>query len=85
MSCRALGRKLEFVFVEHCLAELETRWGLGTWRAAYLPTKKNAQVAEFWDSLGFTRVGSDEGGVTYELSVSNRQQKSYPFVLVSGA
>jgi FkbH-like protein len=85
MSCRALGRKLEFVFVEHCLAELEARWALKTWRAAYLPTKKNAQVAEFWDSLAFTRVGSDEGGVTYELSVSNRQPKSYPFVLVSGA
>ena len=85
MSCRALGRKLEYVFVEHCLAELEARWGLRTWRAAYLPTKKNAQVAEFWDSLAFTRVGNDDGGVAYELSVSNRQQQSYPFVLVSGA
>lgn len=85
MSCRALGRRLEFVFVEHCLAELEARWGIATWHAAYLPTKKNAQVAEFWDSFGFARVGGEDGSVMYELGVSSRQQKSYPFVLVSGA
>ena len=85
MSCRALGRKLEYAFVEHCLAELETRWKLASWRAAYLPTKKNGQVAEFWDSLGFTRARSDEGGVSYEQDVSSRKQSSFPFVLISGA
>lgn len=85
MSCRALGRKLEYVFVEHCLAELERRWQLRTWRAAYLPTKKNGQVSEFWDALGFARVGNDEGGVLYEQSVAARQPKAYPFVNITGA
>lgn len=85
MSCRALGRKLEFVFVEHCRAELEARWALRSWRASYLPTKKNVQVAEFWDLLGFARVDSQEAGVAYEQSVSERQKTSYPYVIVSGA
>lgn len=86
MSCRALGRRLEHVFVEHCLGEIEARWRLKKWRAAYLPTKKNGQVAEFWDSLGFARAGTTEGGgVTYEQDVSTRRRTSFPFVSVSGA
>lgn len=84
MSCRALGRKLEYAFVEHCLSALEQRWQVSSWRAAYLPTRKNGQVAGFWDSLGFVRVGEADGGVQYEQSARTRRRDTYPFISIAG-
>jgi FkbH-like protein len=83
MSCRALGRNLELAFVEHCLSELEKRWNPRSWRCAYLPTKKNGQVAEFWDSLGFSRSGAVEGGIAYQQAVLSRKRQNFPFIHIS--
>lgn len=57
LSCRILGRNLESLFLENCLAQLHKRWSVSEWRAEYIPSRKNAQTASFYDAAGF---GADE-------------------------
>jgi FkbH-like protein len=75
LSCRVLGRSLESVFLTECLARLEHAWSLDEWRAEYLPTAKNQQVADFWDRSGFGVEGepavSGDKPVALDTSVSS--------------
>lgn len=68
MSCRALGRRLEDALVEVCLAALSRERSIAQWEAEYLPTRKNAQVASFWDRLGFERMSDGESRHHYRRS-----------------
>lgn len=67
LSCRVLGRQLEFAFVDQCLRLLDKRWGKLTWQAEYLPTRKNSQVADFWDRAGFELESELDGSRDYLL------------------
>lgn len=58
MSCRALGRGVETAFLTVC-ADAMAKQGARTIRGCYIPTKKNAQVSEFFAQHGFDRVGDD--------------------------
>lgn len=77
MSCRALGRRLEQAMLVDCLVALGRERQITEWEAAYVPTRKNAQVAEFWDKLGFARSDCADGSTRYhrpsqpELSITN--------------
>lgn len=53
MSCRILGRNLEYRFVEYCLGRATQNWGIVDVTACYIPTAKNSQVENFWGNLGF--------------------------------
>lgn len=61
MSCRALGRGLEYAMVARCMEALESEWNLRGWQAEYVPTRKNGQVAEFWIRNGFIPAGEVDG------------------------
>jgi len=65
MSCRALGRRLEDAMIEHCLADLRATREIVRWVAEYIPTAKNAQVAEFWPRLGFGEIDAADGRKVY--------------------
>lgn len=64
MSCRVIGRGVERACWRR-LAALAAEHGCDELRAAYLPTRKNPQVARFWDGLGLARVAEDADGVRY--------------------
>jgi FkbH-like protein len=70
VSCRVLGRGIELSFWETIRRDaLED--GRRTLTAEYLPTSKNAQVADFWDRLGLERVGDDPSGLRrYEADLT---------------
>jgi predicted enzyme involved in methoxymalonyl-ACP biosynthesis len=61
LSCRILGRGVEEAVWPVLGAALADR-GCTELRASYLPTAKNAQVRDYWDRIGFERVGEDAGG-----------------------
>lgn len=84
MSCRALGRRLETAFVDHCLTQLEARWGVQEWRAAYLPTKKNGQVSKFWEQMGFAALETGPEGTTYGVSSAARPRSQISFIHIDG-
>lgn len=67
MSCRVLGRNIEKAFVLESFANLERIWGVKAWRAEYIPTQKNQQVAGFWLSMGFRELDCQNGHTFYEL------------------
>lgn len=80
MSCRALGRRLEEVFVDDCLSELETQWGIAEWRAEYVVTRKNGQVRDFWERMGFAVSAADERRVLYHATAAQRNRPQLSFV-----
>ena len=67
MSCRILGRNIEKAFVLEAFAKMKRSWGVKVWRAEFIPTLKNQQVAEFWPSVGFRILDSRDGHTFYEL------------------
>jgi FkbH-like protein len=64
MSCRVLGRGVEHA-PWRAVADLAAAHGATELRAAFLPTAKNAQVAQFYDGLGLERAAETPEGVTY--------------------
>lgn len=70
LSCRILGKGIENAFLKTVLSLLRSE-GVGVVKAAYLPTIKNRQVADFYDKNGFA-VDSEgtDGAKHYTLSLA---------------
>ncbi len=67
LSCRILGKGIEFAFVQSVLKQL----GDTTIKAEYIPTEKNAQVANFYDKLGLKHMATQVNGTKeYEAEIS---------------
>jgi FkbH-like protein len=58
MSCRVVGRAIETAFLGALLERLAER-GVRTVRAAYIPTKKNALVRDFYKTAGFSALAPE--------------------------
>ncbi len=70
MSCRVIGRTVE-EFTCADLIERAERMGYRRILGEFLPTKKNALVAELYDRMGFRRLDSGDGSsVLYELELA---------------
>jgi FkbH-like protein len=65
MSCRVVGRAIETAFLGALLERLAEQ-GVRTVRAAYIPTKKNALVRDFYKTAGFSAL-APEGDTEYWL------------------
>jgi predicted enzyme involved in methoxymalonyl-ACP biosynthesis len=64
MSCRILGRNVEFKFMDELIKYLNTL-GIETIHSAYAKTAKNDQVKDFFDRIDF------------EINKENQSDKSY--------
>jgi FkbH-like protein len=64
LSCRILGKDIEKSFVKQVLITLQSE-GVTEVSATYIPTAKNAQVAEFYESVGFVLEHEDEKQIKY--------------------
>lgn len=82
LSCRILGRDLEYTFVDYSLSELEREWDVEQWIAEYIPTRKNEQTASFWDGLGFKFLAMTAGSKKYEISSATRSGNHKSFINV---
>jgi FkbH-like protein len=73
MSCRVIGRTVEqFLFVHFVKRSLEL--GYSRILGEYIPTKKNALVAELYERLGFSRLtGGDDSSIRYELILNDAE------------
>ena len=58
MSCRVVGRAIETAFLGVLLEHLSER-GVRLVRGAYIPTKKNALVRDFYRNAGFSALPSE--------------------------
>jgi predicted enzyme involved in methoxymalonyl-ACP biosynthesis len=64
-----LGKVIEKAFVKQLLLQLRNQ-GLSELEATYLPTAKNAQVADFYDKCGFALVSENEGAKSYQIDLA---------------
>ena len=73
MSCRVLGRGIEFAVWRAVLAAARSR-GMQDLQAAFRPTAKNAQVRDFYDRLGLPCAAqADDGTRLYRSPLAGLQ------------
>lgn len=62
LSCRILGKGIEKEFVTQILGKLKES-GITELKASYIPTTKNIQVKDFYESIGFTLISESSDGI----------------------
>lgn len=80
MSCRIIGRNIEFAFFDYLIKYLKEK-GINTIKAKYVKTLKNEQVSKFYDSLGFSIIDENKEK-TYELDIKNYSFKDFSYIEV---
>jgi FkbH-like protein len=73
MSCRVLGRNIESVFLNEVLRSLKEK-NMVQVVAQYIETKKNQQVAEFYNQKGFSILSDNYGIKDYVLDLDKYQE-----------
>jgi FkbH-like protein len=69
MSCRVLKREMEFAMFDALLEQCQAR-GVRKIVGVYIPSKKNAMVAEHYTGLGFTPIsGTSEDAKSWSYDV----------------
>jgi FkbH-like protein len=82
MSCRVLGRKVETA-VMNWLAGRLAREGAVALTGEYLPTLKNAQVADLFDRLGFERLDEEAGARRYRIDLTGYAAPDAPSIEIA--
>ncbi len=67
MSCRVFSRTAEYLMFNELVRHANTR-GARTITGAYIPTAKNAVIADIFQKLGF-QAGGGEGGAVWTLDL----------------
>jgi len=78
LSCRILGRGIETAFLNIVLNRLIEK-GIKKVKATFVPTAKNAQTENFFESTGFDLVDKgigQEAGKAYQLHLTKNQDLS---------
>jgi FkbH-like protein len=81
MSCRVIGRGIEFAVWPEILRDAAAR-GCSLLRAEFIPTAKNAQVADFFDRVGLPLVSEVEGVRRYETPIAAFPAQKTPWIEV---
>jgi FkbH-like protein len=72
LSCRILGKRIEYEFANYILMKLKKN-GILQVRASYIKTSKNCQVEHFYDNIGFTGKNIEPDSTDYELIIENKE------------
>jgi FkbH-like protein len=79
MSCRVIGRDVEYAFMDHLMRHLKDR-KVELVSAQYIKTQKNDQVKEFLDRCSFQLQSSTEEERNYLLNINDYQSKQIDYV-----
>ena len=83
LSCRILGKGIESAFLNTVLERFKDK-GIRSIKAEYIPTTKNAQVADFYDRCGFTLTGQKQDGTkTYSLDLTSADLSVKPYYSIT--
>jgi FkbH-like protein len=81
MSCRVIGRDLERVVINEMI-ERARRRGCTEVRGWYLPTERNALVADLYSRAGFELMDSQANGATLWRRTVDRTNNQIDFITV---
>lgn len=77
MSCRVMGKNIEYALIEDIERELHGA-GYSKLHGIYLPTPRNAPVAELYERLGYTKIAKmPQGGAEYEIFLEKTPKRLY--------
>ena len=82
MSCRLMGRNIEFSFVDYMMSFLKEH-GCRTVESQYIPTQKNKPVSYFFEKCGFPVVFEKEGEKKYALAISDYNINNIDYIKVN--
>ncbi|MCD8327133.1 MAG: HAD-IIIC family phosphatase, partial [Lachnospiraceae bacterium] len=74
MSCRIMGKQVEQFVIDEIEGDLLRR-GYTHLKARYLRTKRNAPVAELYESLGYQVTAESGNEKTYSIDLTNRPER----------
>lgn len=83
LSCRVLGRKVEYAFISEIISHLR-KLGFKTLKSKYIKSPKNQQVSDFFDNLGFQRISHSNQETQYSLILEKNIDNTVKFVNVNG-
>ncbi|HWA74796.1 MAG TPA: HAD-IIIC family phosphatase [Polyangiaceae bacterium] len=86
MSCRVLKRNMEHAMLD-ALVEHSLERGASRILGSYIRTQKNGMVADHYERLGFSPMGSEPDGARSEwtLAIDRRYDRKNRHISVSGA
>lgn len=77
MSCRVMGKHIEHAIITDVERNLSEE-GFERLRGIYIPTAKNAPVANLYDELGYTKCRNrNDGGSEYEIEIAKAPKRVY--------
>lgn len=82
MSCRVMGRNIEFVFIDYIINYLKSK-GCDSVAAQYIPTMKNKPVSDFYDKAGFVMDGESDGTKNYSVNINEYISKNINYIKVN--
>jgi FkbH-like protein len=81
MSCRILGRNIEFKFLDSIITHLKSI-NVQTIYSKYIPTSKNHQVKDFFKEAGFSVMTRHEHAIEYILKTEDYTSKDVEYINV---
>jgi FkbH-like protein len=82
MSCRIIGRMVEFAFFNF-LIDLLKNSSYKTIKAKFLTTQKNSQVEDFYEKLGFRISNNEEAQKNYEMDIASYNSKNINYIKIN--
>jgi len=79
MSCRVMGRKLEYAFFDYIITDLINR-GIKIIKAEYIKTLRNKPIADFYQKLNFKLISTIEGRKLYSLDLGDYQENAINYI-----
>lgn len=81
LSCRIIGRNIEYVFFDFIVKWVKEN-KYSAIKAKFIPTKKNSQVENFYDDLGFEIRNEKNGIKEYFLDISRFISKNINYIKI---
>ncbi len=81
MSCRIIGRNIEYVFINYIIKDL-IKSGYQKISASFILTKKNSQVEEFYEKIGFKIVHKSEGVKEYSVDLNTFSPINHDYIKI---
>jgi len=81
MSCRIIGRNIEYVFIDYIIEQLKID-GFSSLTSKFIPTIKNKQVLNFFDNCNFELIDHNDSYKNYFLSLSKYKVSGINYIKV---
>ena len=75
LSCRIIGRKIEEKFISEIIKDLK-KMKIKKVKSSYIKTKKNIQVKNFYDEIGFNLISKTKDEKNYECDLDKFEKKN---------